>query len=109
MAAVFHREIGWRIAHAFADGQKKRAPNGALLIVWQRGAGLTCVGSVSTFLSGEDYPKPEILGVRLVFVNVMVRLLFFLICCVFCNDFIIAFWPGRSCDLLHRLTPCNTS
>ena len=36
-------------------------------IIWHRGAGLACVGLVSTFLSGDICPKPEVLGVRLVF------------------------------------------
>lgn len=82
---------------------KKRAPNGALLIFWHRGAGLACVGSVSTFLSGENYPKPEILGVRLVFENAMMFSLLFLVCRVFCNDFIFFLQPATSCDLLHKM------
>ena len=36
-------------------------------IIWHRGAGLACVGLVSTILSGDICPKPEVLGVRLVF------------------------------------------
>ena len=68
---------------------------------------MSCVGLYSTILSGDISPKPEVLGVRLVFVNVVVLPCFFT-CCVFCNDFIFFLWPVESCDLPHKMCPCDT-
>ena len=69
---------------------------------------MSCVGLYSTILSGDIYPKPEVLGVRLVFVNVVVLLCLFLCCCVICNDFIFFFLNSSCCDLMHKMLPCNT-
>ena len=88
------------------NDQKKGHQMVPFAIFWHRGAGLACVGSVSTFLSGDICPKPEVLGVRLVFVNVVVLLTF--CCCVCCNGFI--FFPrwDERCDFRHKMNPCNT-
>ena len=69
---------------------------------------MPCVGLDSTILSGDIYPKPEVLGVRLVFVNVAVLPDLSLFCCVFRNGFIFFFWWTACCDLRHKMAPCNT-
>jgi hypothetical protein len=74
-----------------------------LLMVWQRGAGLTCNGTVPSFLSGNICPKPEVLGVRLVSLKCRCVAVFRVWCALFCDDFIIDRAAIARCDLLHNM------
>ncbi len=77
-------------------------------MVWQRGAGLTCDGTVPPFLSGDICPKPEVLGVRLVSLKCRRAAVLLVLFALFCDDFIIDCATIARCDLLHNPDSRNT-